>query len=290
MTIAIVTDSTCDLPDELAAKHNITVIPLYIHIDEHAYRDGIDMSRQDFYEQLPDFTPHPTTATPGVGLFTETYQRLADAGASEILSIHISESLSATVNVARMAASEFSAAPVTVVDSGQLSLGVGIQALAGAKAAEAGHSMTEILELLDDLGSRTHVFAALDTLEFLKRSGRMNGVMAGIGSLLKIKPILKMHKGVAKSERVRTTKGAEKRLIELVESLEPLELVAIAHTNATEQAKKLQNIANDADLLPDTTPLSVSITPVIGAHIGPGAAGFICVQNPSQVESQSPIL
>jgi len=277
MTIAIVTDSTCDLPDELAAKHNIVVLPLYIHIGEQDYRDGIDMSRQDFYEQLPDFTTHPTTATPGVGLFIETYQRLADAGASEILSIHISESLSATVNVARMAASEFSAAPVTVVDSGQLSLGVGVQVLAGAKAAEAGHSMTEILEILDDLRNRTHVVAALDTLEYLKRSGRMNGVVAGIGSLLKIKPILKMNDGVATSERVRTTNGADKRVVELVESFGPLEQVAIVHSNATEKAKILQAMAIDADLMPDATPLSVNITPVIGAHIGPGAAGFVCV-------------
>ncbi len=277
MTIAIVTDSTCDLPEELAAQHNITVLPLYIHIGEQDYRDGIDMSRQAFYEQLPDFTPHPTTATPGVGLFTETYQRLADAGASEILSIHISESLSATVNVARTAASEFSAVPVTVLDSGQLSLGVGYQALAGAKAAAAGHNMTEILEMLHDLGKRTHVFAALDTLEFLKRSGRMNGVIAGLGSLLKIKPILKMHNGFATSERVRTTKGADKRIIKLVESLGPLDQMAIVHTNAIDKARNLQVMT--ANILADDITLFVNITPVIGAHIGPGAAGFVCVQN-----------
>jgi DegV family protein with EDD domain len=285
MTIAIVTDSTCDLPDELVAKHSITVLPLYIHIGEKDYRDGIDMSRQDFYEQLPVFSVHPTTATPGAGLFTETYQRLVDEGASEILSIHISETLSATVNVARVAASEFSGAPVTVVDSGQLSLGVGLQALAGAKAAEAGHSMKEILEILDDLGKRTHVFAALNTLEFLKRSGRMNSVVAGIGSLLKIKPILKMNDGVATSERVRTTSGADRRLIALVEALGPLEAVAIVHTNATKKAESLQAKAANADLVPDAIPLSVNITPVIGAHIGPGAAGFVCVQDLSGAET-----
>jgi DegV family protein with EDD domain len=282
MTIAIVTDSTCDLPDTLAAQYNIAVLPLYIHIGEQDYCDGIDMSRQEFYERLPDFTSYPTTATPGVGLFTETYQRLADEGASEILSIHISESLSATVKVARMAASEFSAVPVTVLDSGQLSLGVGYQALAGSKAAAAGHNMPEILEILNDLGKRTHVFAALDTLEFLKRSGRMNSVVAGLGSLLKIKPILKMHNGSATSERVRTTKGAEKRIIKLVESLGPLEQVAVVHTNAAAKAKKLQVMAANS-LINDIT-LSVNITPVIGAHIGPGAAGFVCVQSSQEVE------
>jgi DegV family protein with EDD domain len=283
MTIAIVSDSTCDLPAALVTEYNITVLPLYIHIGERDYRDGIDMTRQAFYEGLPDFDVHPTTATPGVGVFTETYQRLVDEGASEILSIHISESLSAIVNVARMAAADFSAAPVTVLDSGQLSLGIGFQVLAAARAAAAGRKLPDILQELDDLGNRTHVFAALDTLEFLKRSGRMNGVMAGLGSLLKIKPILKMHQGVATSERVRTTNGANKRIIELFEALGPLEQVAIVHTHATQKADKLQNMA--MDLLPEGTPLSVDITPVIGAHIGPGAAGFACIQRPQQAET-----
>ena len=107
MTISIVTDSTCDLPEALIEKYKITVLPLYIHVGEQDYRDGIDMSRQDFYQQLPDFTAHPTTATPGAGLFAETYQRLVDGGANEILSIHISETLSATVNVARGSAVSF---------------------------------------------------------------------------------------------------------------------------------------------------------------------------------------
>ena len=195
MTIKIVTDSTCDLPATIINKYGITVVPLFIHVNHHDYRVGIELTREEFYRRLPDYDPPPTTATPAPEIFRQVYSKLADQGATEILSIHISISLSGTVDVARLVAKEFTTIPVTVLDSRQLSMGTGFQVIAAAKAAEEGRSMREIMAILEELIPRIHVCAALDTLEFMRRSGRVSIAVAGIGQLLRIKPLLKMHDG-----------------------------------------------------------------------------------------------
>jgi len=274
--IKVVTDSTCDLPDEIVAKYGITVVPLYINIGERGYLDGVEISRQDFYEGLADYDPLPTTATPGIDAFQKVYDNLAEEGATQVLSIHISISLSAIVDVARAAANETSSIPVTVFDSQQLSLGTGFLVLEAAKAAAEGHSMEEIIALLEEQTCRTYVFAALDTLEFLQRSGRMNAVVARLGSLLQIKPLLKMHAGKPTGERVRTRERATQRLIQLVTDLGAIEKLALVHTNAPEAAQELYK--ETRYLFPDDeAPLSVDVTPVLGAHIGPGVIGFTCI-------------
>ncbi|MFM8875126.1 MAG: DegV family protein, partial [Anaerolineae bacterium] len=135
MPLAIVTDSTCDLPQHIVHELGIRVIPLFINIGDKGYLDGVDITRKDFYTNLPGYTAHPTTGTPGVDAFKNVYQTLADQGFTEILSIHISEKLSATVNVARNAAQEFKQIPVTVRDAGQLSLGTGLQVEHAARMA-----------------------------------------------------------------------------------------------------------------------------------------------------------
>lgn len=275
MTIRIVTDSTCDLPDETIKRHGITVVPLYINVGEDGYLDGVELTREQFYARLPDWDPPPTTATPSPDSFVDTFKRIADEGATQILSIHISISLSATVDVARVAAEQFSEIPVTVFDSRQLSLGTGFLVERAAQAAAEGKSMDEILEILNDQIARTHVFAALETLEFLRRSGRMNGAVAGIGSLLQIKPLLKMYEGDPTSERVRTSNGASKRLLELLEERKPFERIALVHTHADERARAL--LEQVSAKLPEGKIPSVDITPVIGAHIGPGAIGFTVI-------------
>ena len=125
MNIRIVTDSTCDLPEEIVNQQEITVVPLHINMGEKTYLDGVDLTRDEFYAQLPDYSPAPKTATPGIEVFKQIYERLANEGAQAILSIHISETLSATINSARIAAEQFTRIPVTVLDSSQLSLGTG---------------------------------------------------------------------------------------------------------------------------------------------------------------------
>jgi DegV family protein with EDD domain len=272
MTIRIATDSTCDLPQEVISELKIAVVPLYINIGDKGYLDGVDISRQSFYSNLPTYPTHPTTGVPGTEAFTHAYEELATEGATEILSIHISKALSAMIDVAKMAAASFQKAAVTALDGGQLSLGTGFQVETAARMALEGKSMTEILAKLEDMASRLFVTARLDTLEFLRRSGRMNGVVSGIGSLLSLKPLLKMSNGVSASEMVRTTKKAEERLVKLLKERLPVERFALLHTNAAEAAEAFR--ARISDLIPREKIYSMDITPVIGAHIGPGAVGY----------------
>jgi DegV family protein with EDD domain len=276
MTVRIVTDSTCDLPSEIVGRYGIPVVPLYINVGNQGFLDGIDMKREEFYTRLPSFPTHPTTAVPSPQKFLAVYQSLADEGATEILSIHISVSLSATVDVARTAAQEIASTSVTVFDSQQLSLGTGFMVEMAAKMATEGCSVAEILAKLNDQIKRSHVFAALDTLEFLKRSGRMNKYLAGFASLLQIKPILTMYNGKPGTERVRTRERALKRLVEMLDAVGAQERIAIVHTHAlSERIAELRALA--APLLPQGDILTADITPVIGTHIGPGAVGFTVV-------------
>lgn len=275
MTIGIVTDSTCDLPQNVIEELGIKVIPLFINIGDKGYLDGVDITRKDFYSNLPGYKSHPTTGTPGVDAFKSAYKAMAENGCTEILSIHISESLSATVNVARSAAEEFDQVPVTVRDGGQLSLGTGFQVERAARMATEGKSLSEIIAALDDVKSRTFVAARLDTLEFLRRSGRMNSFLAGIGSLLQIKPILTMKNGLPGSERVRTTQKADARLLEMLEEYQPIEHFSLLHTNAAENALAFSKQV--AHLIPVNITYTMDITPVIGSHIGPGAVGFAII-------------
>lgn len=274
MTIRIVTDSTGDLPAAIAERLGIGVVPVYINVGDESYLDGVDISREDFYARLPNLNPAPTTAVPGPALFVQTYQQLIDEGATEILSVHISRELSGLANMAHLAAQDVQI-PVTVVDSGSLSLGLGFLAQAAAEAATDGSSMEEILTLIEGQRRRTHVFAMLDTLEFLRRSGRMNRVIATVGGWLHLKPLLKMSDGSATAERVLSAEAAVRRLIALLEEALPLERVALVHTHALQRAEELRE--RSRHLLPQADLLSVDITPVLGAHLGPGAAGFACV-------------
>jgi DegV family protein with EDD domain len=207
-------------------------------------------------------------------MFLEAYEKLAEEGATEILSIHISRSLSAVVDTARLAARDAST-PVTVFDSGSLSLGTGFLVWAAAEAAAQGHAMDEIVAILQEQGQRTHVFAALDTLEFLRRSGRLSRIVATLGTWLQLKPLLQMHDGNPTAIRVRTTKAATQRLIALLEQRLPLEKVALVHTHALDRAQDV--LRRTRHLLPEGEILSMDITPVFGTHLGPGAVGFVCV-------------
>jgi fatty acid kinase fatty acid binding subunit len=276
MTVRIVTDSTCDLPAETISYFGIHVVPLYINVGKLSYLDGIDLQKAEFYSLLPTYPVQPTTAVPSIERFRAAYNALADEGASEVISIHISEALSAVVDVARAAARETTSVPVTVLDSRQLSLGMGFLVETAAKMAALGELAVKILTSLEGQIKRSHVFAVLDTLEFLKRSGRMNKYLAGFATLLQIKPILTMYNGKPGAERVRTRQKAWKRLVELLASVGPLERIAMVHTHALpERIAELREMA--AHLLPSGDIQTEDITPLIGAHIGPGAVGFAVV-------------
>lgn len=275
MTVRVITDSTCDLPAQVISEFGIQVIPLYIHIDGQDYLDGIDMTRDEFYNLLPEFKDHPRTAVPSLLKFRTMYDSLAESGATEVLSIHISSTLSAISDVAKSAAKETTSVPVTVLDSGQLSLGTGFLVHTAAKLAQAGKSVKEILVALEDQAKRTYVSAALDTLKFLQKSGRMNVVISTIGEIIELKPILKMHDGVSSVEKVRTHKKAIRRLVQMLRSYSPYEKLAILYSGSMEHVQALKDEIRD--LLPDKDTWIEVINPVLGAHLGPGVIGFACV-------------
>jgi DegV family protein with EDD domain len=276
MTIRIVTDSTCDLPKAILEEYGITVIPLYVNFGAKSYLDGIELSRQQFYEMLSQSDVFPTTAVPGLTMFTKAYENLAAEGATHIVSIHIAASLSAICDVARGAAEETRSVPVSVFDAGQVTLGTGFAVLAATEAAAEGRSVPDILSLLEDMVPRIHAYAALDTVEFLRRSGRLTAIQYGLSTILGIKPLIMMHNGRLGSERVRTGAGCIRRMIELVTGLGRLEQLALVHTNAPHKAEELYQ--QTRHLFPsDEAPLSVEVTPIIGAHVGPNAVGMVAV-------------
>lgn len=275
MSLLIVTDSTCDLPETMVEKHSITVIPVYINLANRSYRDGVDITRDEFYRDLPAFRSVPSTATPSPEIFTQTWKKLAEKGAQAILSIHISEKLSATVNAARVAAEQFRRIPVTVLDSGQLSLGMGFLVEKAAQMAELGNNMEDILISLREMMKRTYVFASLKTLEYLRRSGRMNFALARFGEFLQVKPLLHMNQGNPSAHRVRTQGRATERMLEWLAEYAPFEKLAIVHAGVQREAEEM--LERIRHFLPQGEIPIVQITPVLGAHLGVGALGFACV-------------
>lgn len=274
MSIRIVTDSACDVPQQLAQAYGITVVPVYVNIGQASYRDGVDISRHDFYKDLYNYPTPPTTAAPASGAFTEAYERLASQGASEILSLHIAASLSNTFNAARLGAEAAEGVAVTLFDTQQVSMGGGLLVLLAAEAAAAGKSMSEIVAMLEARVARTRVIGMLDTLESLRYSGRVSWATFGFGTLLQIKPIMVVANGVVDVvARVRTRKRAIGQLLQMAEEAAPFERLAIIHVSAEAAAAELRQQA--AHLFPTgDDPIIMELTPAIGAHFGLGALGF----------------
>jgi DegV family protein with EDD domain len=192
--IAIVTDSTADIPAEYAERYQIRVIPNIIIIDGKSLEDGVDITRQEFYEKLVGMRNLPTTATASSGVYQQLYEKLLGQGAKNILSIHASSLLSGIYNAAHIAAQEFQDR-VLVIDSQQLSLGLGFQVLQAARAASRGESLPTVLSIIEDVRRRIRLIAMLDTLEYIHRSGRVSWARARLGNLLRIKPFVEVKDG-----------------------------------------------------------------------------------------------
>lgn len=280
MTVRIVTDSTCDLPAEVIAEHGITVVPLYINFGSESYRDGVDISRGEFYARLPAASPPPVTSAPGPDAFTGIYRRLIGEGATGILSIHIGSALSNVYNVAKMAAASIGEVPVRVLDSGQITLGTGFLAVQAALLAASGAAIDSVVAAVEATANRMHSFAALDTLEYLRRGGRVSLLMFSVGTLLQLKPIIKMHAGKTVTDRARTSGGAIRRLIDLAARLGPLESIALVHASALD---RLEQLRREVEARFPGVPIRMvgEVAPVIGAHVGPRSVGIICVKAPA---------
>jgi len=274
MKFGIVTDSTSDISAQEAQELNIEVVPAVLILNGQEYLDGQGLSREDYYNQLPTFTPPPTTASPSSGMFSKTYQKLFDSGVDQILSIHVTSTLSGIVNAAQIAAKTFGD-KVQVIDSGQLSMGLGFQVMAAARAALSGN-LESVRATLQSLRSRLQVMAMIDTLDQLKRSGRVSWMRSSLGSLLRIKLFLEVIDGqILRVGETRTRGKGLQLLSEKLESNGELEQLAIVHTNALEDATRL---AETFAPKVRTTPLIRNVTTVIGTHVGVNAVGFISIR------------
>ena len=274
MTIAIVTDSTADLSPDLLSVYGIHSVPAVLILDGQEFTDGQGITREQFYQLLPAMHTPPTTATPSSGTFEETYRRLLEQGVQHIISIHPPILLSGIFNAALIAAKKFGAR-VTVVDSGYVTLGMGFQAIAAAEAALLGKTLDEVISKIADIRRRTHLVAMLDSLEYIRRSGRVSWARASLGTLLQIKPFISLKDGeVLRFGEARTRRKGIERLYASLKKLGSLERLAILHTNAENEARQM--VAEFTQQV-KTQPLVVNVTSIIGTHVGPNALGFVAV-------------
>jgi DegV family protein with EDD domain len=275
--VRILTDSTSDIPREVATQLHVTVVPAYVQIGNHSYRDGPtpgELSREEFYTQLPTMPVVPTTSVAPAHEFALAYRSLIPE-TDEVIAIVVSTHLSGMYNVARLGAEQVPELKIHVVDSGQVTMGLGWVVIAAAEAAADGKSSEEIMALIEDMKPRVHVYAILDTLEYLRRSGRVSWARAKATQILRIKPIVEVVLGKVRDlGRTRTRRRAIEQLVELTRSLGPLERLAILHTYAPETEEFRCRLA---DLCPPSRLLSVAVTTIIGAHVGPRGLGVAAV-------------
>jgi DegV family protein with EDD domain len=274
MEIGFVTDSTSDIPANLAEQYGIEIVPALVNINGRSYADGVEINRAEFYNSLPKLKPLPTTSSPSVGAFAERYEKILQAGASHIISIHPPNQLSGIYNAARLAADGFGHR-ITVLDSGQTSLGLGYQVILAAEAAAQGAILEDVQARLESVRKRVRVTALLDTLEYVRRSGRVSWAAAMIGGMLRLRLLIELRYGIVyRLGQVRTRLQGIERLMEMLNSWGPLERLAVLHTNAESTARQILEQVKSKVEIP---PLLVNVTTAIGTHVGPNGLGFAVV-------------
>jgi DegV family protein with EDD domain len=273
--VAVVTDSTANLPALVVEKYGITVVPINLHWGNETYKDGVDISVEEVYRRLRRNKQIPKTAAPSVGDFLQTYLGLREE-VDGIVSIHLPENLSGTVKSARVAAElAREHVPIQVIETGTATMGVGFVVLAAARAAERGESLSKVMEVAEEINPRTSVIAMIDTLEYLYRSGRISRAQGLLGVALRIKPILTIHnREVDILAKTRTSSRGIRIMLDEMEARvdgKPVH-VAVLHADALEEARHLRSLVEERfDCLEIFT---CSMTPVMGAHTGPGLLGL----------------
>lgn len=283
--IAIITDSTADLPEEYQERYGIEVLPQLLIWNEETYLDGVDIKPSEFYPRLVESDSTPTSSQVTVGMFKEAYEPHVEAG-RPILALLISEEVSGTVESALGAKEFFPEARIEVVDSRFTSMGLGFQVLAAARAVHDGKIFQQVVEMAREGHKHTEIFFVVDTLEYLHKGGRIGGAARLFGTALSMKPLLAFQEGrVEPVERVRTKSKAKARMIELLEEringVDRLSL-AVVHADAKEEAEGLL-----AEITAERTPTETHVTlvgPVIGTHAGPGTVGVAYYKGPYQTD------
>jgi DegV family protein with EDD domain len=273
--IAVVTDSTADFPGDERERLGIELVHLSIAWDGDTFRDKLDLSTPDFYRLLPQRSSVPKTSAPPAGLFEETYERLLGR-VDHVVSVHLAAGLSATHDVARAAAERVGGGRVTVIDSRQTAICLGWLAIRAAELVADDASVEQVVGELRSWVPRLRLYAVLDTLEYLKRGGRIGRAQALMGALLNIKPMLAVRDGeVHPVERVRSRSAAMRRLVDVVVSQGPLARLAVIHGGAPELLDDLERLL--AERVPGQPIDRAEIGIVLGTHAGPGAIGTCCL-------------
>lgn len=268
--IAIVTDSTADLPPSETENFGIRVVPALITIDGKTFKDGADFDRSAFYKHLPETRTPPTTASPSPDVFSRVYSSLFEEGFEKIISIHVSGKLSAICDMAQQAARTFNDR-VSVFDTGQLSMGLGFQVMEAAEAARNGCSPSTVLQKIFNAKKQSRVIAMVNKLDYLKRSGRVHWLTASIGAWLHVKMVVGLKDGIVyRINAVRTRKRALQDLKGHVENWGLLRKLAVLHTGIPDEASEF---AQELKPLCSTPPFIIEATTVIGTHIGEGSIG-----------------
>jgi DegV family protein with EDD domain len=281
VTVRIVSDTACDLPAELVDDLGILLVPLHIRFGATELLDREELSVKDFWSRCAASEQLPETAAPSPGAFSSAFQVLEAAGADGVVCITLSSRLSATHEAAAQAARTLETGfPVEVIDSYSVTLGEGLVVLAAAEAAAAGAAMADVVAAAVSARERLSVFGAIDTLENLRKGGRIGGAAATLGTVLSIKPVIQVRDGVVEQEsRQRTRAKSLRYLVDKVRSAGPLERLAVLNADATDFASFLDLIEDVGSSRPR---LVGDIGPVIGTHAGPGAIGLAWLREPER--------
>ena len=272
MTVKVITDSTADLPPALAEELGITVVPLNVHFGTEVYRDGVEITADEFYRRLVTASRLPTTSQPTPGDFLSAYDEMGQT-TDEIISVHISAKLSGTMNSATQALEEYAGSSrIEIVDSMQGSMGLGVVAIAAAEAARRGGSLDDVVAETRATLPNVGFIGLLDTLEYLEKGGRIGKAQAFVGSLLRIKPLLTIRDGEAHPlERARTRAKGVDRMCELVQEQMPLKDLAVVYTTTPDEARALAQRLQS--FLPQGEVILSQVGPVVGTYLGPGVLG-----------------
>ena len=280
MTVRIVTDSSADLPQNLIDQHRITVLPCYVVVDDLTYKDGIEIQADAFYARLQAEGRTPTTSQPTVADFQALYRDLVSQG-HQVISIHVSAKLSGTLNSAEQAkASLVDSSQVEIIDSRLASIPLGLAVLDAASILETGTEFHQAADKIRQGLDRHHGLFALDTLEYLHKGGRIGKARAFMGSVLSVKPILRIQDGEAHPvERPRNRDRAIRRLVELAQDLAPVQRLAVIYSTDPERMATLKQDLNG--LLPADQIIEARFGSTLGTYIGPDALGVAITQSAS---------
>ena len=273
MSVKIVTDSTADLPPEVAQELGITVVPLHIHFGHEVYEDGVNISKDEFYQRLISEPELPKTSAPSAGAFTEAYDRLAGE-TNEILSLHISHKLSATYNSATMGRDGVTAdCRISVIDTLSTSMGLGLLAIRAAQLARTGATLDEVTADAESALLRTRFFGVVDTLEYLHKGGRIGKASSFLGSILNVKPIIGLRDGLVHPiERARGFPKALDRICEMAAEYKEISSLAVSHTTDENEMERMAS--RMSQFFPGDSILRARVGATIGTYLGPGA---LCV-------------